>query len=53
MTSGGPVREKYSTYIDGDLVTRVKVLAARTRRKHHQIVEEALREYLARHDPQD
>ncbi|WP_045235237.1 CopG family ribbon-helix-helix protein [Deinococcus pimensis] len=44
-----PEREKYSTYLDPELITRVKVLAARTRRKHHHIVEEALREYLDRH----
>lgn len=45
-----PEREKYSTYLDPELITRVKVLAARSRRKHHHIVEEALREYLDRHE---
>jgi hypothetical protein len=42
-------REKYSTYLNAELVTRMKILAARTRRKHHHIVEDALREYLERH----
>jgi Ribbon-helix-helix domain len=42
-------REKYSTYLETELVTRMKILAARTRRKHHHIVEDALRDYLERH----
>ncbi|WP_420594246.1 hypothetical protein [Deinococcus sp.] len=39
-------REKYSTYIDGELVTRLKLYAVRHRLKHREVVEAALRHYL-------
>ena len=42
----GPEREKYSTYLDTELVTALKLYAVRHRMKHHHVVEAALRAYL-------
>ena len=42
-TSG---REKYSTYIDGELITRLKLYAVRNRLKHREVVEAAIEAYL-------
>lgn len=39
-------REKYSTYIDGELITRLKLYAIRNRLKHRQVVEAAILHYL-------
>lgn len=39
-------REKYSTYLDSDLVTALKLHAVRHKMKHHHVVEAALRAYL-------
>lgn len=39
-------REKYSTYLDSDLVTALKLYAVRNKMKHHHVVEAALRAYL-------
>lgn len=41
-----PGREKYSTYIDGALITRLKLYAVRNRLKHREVVEAAIRQYL-------
>ena len=46
LEATGPQREKYSTYLDSDLVTALKLHAVRHRMKHHHVVEAALREYL-------
>ena len=43
QTSG---REKYSTYIDGELITRLKLYAVRNRLKHREVVEAAIEAYL-------
>lgn len=43
QTSG---REKYSTYIDGQLITRLKLYAVRNRLKHREVVEAAIEAYL-------
>lgn len=42
----GPEREKYSTFLDRELITALKLHAVRHRMKHHQVVEAALRRYL-------
>lgn len=42
-TSG---REKYSTYIDGELITRLKLYAVRHKKKHREVVEAAIEAYL-------
>lgn len=42
----GPEREKYSTYLNSELVTALKLHAVRHRMKHHHVVEAALRAYL-------
>ena len=39
-------REKYSTYIDGELITRLKLYAVRNRLKHREVVEAAIEAYL-------
>ena len=39
-------REKYSTYIDGALITRLKLYAVRNRLKHREVVEAAIEAYL-------
>ena len=39
-------REKYSTYIDGELITRLKLYAVRNRLKHREVVEAAIETYL-------
>lgn len=39
-------REKYSTYLDSELVTALKLYAVRHKMKHHHVVEAALRAYL-------
>lgn len=46
ILAGGPEREKYSTFIDRELITALKLHAVRHRMKHHQVVEAALRRYL-------
>ena len=43
QTSG---REKYSTYIDGELITRLKLYAVRNKLKHRVVVEAAIEAYL-------
>lgn len=42
----GIEREKYSTYLDSELVTALKLHAVRHKMKHHHVVEAALRAYL-------
>ena len=42
----GGGREKYSTYIDGALITRLKLYAVRHRLKHREVVESAISHYL-------
>ena len=39
-------REKYSTYIDGELITRLKLYAVRHKLKHREVVEAAIQNYL-------
>lgn len=39
-------REKYSTYLDAELITSLKLYAVRQKMKHHHVVEAALRAYL-------
>ncbi|GHF53652.1 hypothetical protein HNQ07_003495 [Deinococcus metalli] len=45
--AAGPEREKYSTFLDRELITALKLHAVRHRMKHHQVVEAALKQYLA------
>ncbi|OLV19200.1 hypothetical protein [Deinococcus marmoris] len=42
----GLEREKYSTFLDRELITALKLHAVRHRMKHHHVVEAALRLYL-------
>lgn len=46
----GAGREKYSTYVDGGLITRLKLYAVRNRLKHREVVEAAIRDYLDRQE---
>lgn len=41
-------RKKTTVYLDGDLLTAVKVLAASTGRRDYEVLEEALRAYMRR-----
>jgi predicted transcriptional regulator len=41
------VRRKITIYIDEDLLLRVKEVAARSRKKDYEVLEDALRSHLA------
>lgn len=49
----GAGREKYSTYIDGALITRLKLYAVRNRLKHREVIEAAIQDYLDRREGVD
>jgi len=42
-------KRKYSTYLSEESVDRVKILAVQTKRKDHEIIQEAVDEYLQKH----
>jgi len=37
---------KYTTYLTNDLITKIKIKAALTRKKSYQIIQQALEEFL-------
>jgi len=43
-------RQKTTVYIDRDLLTAAKVLAASTGRRDYEVIEDALRAYMRRGD---
>ncbi len=43
-------RERYSTTLDPDLVERFKILAIRQRKRFNVVLEDAIRDYLEKHE---
>lgn len=48
--SSSTVRKKTTVYLDAELLTAAKILAARTGRHEYEVIEDALRTYMRNED---
>ena len=48
--SSSTVRKKTTVYLDRELLTAAKILAARTGRHEYEVIEDALRTYVRKAD---